>query len=117
MLIVTNGYRDGFVGDHNIYIGRQNKKLNLRSSPLSNPFVIGKDGYDRDSVLAEYRIWLYKQIRDKTKVYEYLLTLIPKHKSKIVYKLTCYCTPKQCHGDIIINAVNYLIGIEENHKV
>jgi hypothetical protein len=85
MLIVTNGYRDGFAGDRLIYVGRQNKKLNLRSSLLSNPFVIGRDGYDRDSVLSEYRIWLYKQIRDKTKAYEYLLTLIPRHKSKTVY--------------------------------
>lgn len=113
MFKVVNGYKSGFIGENKIYIGRANKKLNLQNSPLANPYVIGKDG-DRDEVVHKYRVWLNEQVKVRNKIYDYLVNLSRLHQSPDEFFLVCYCFPNRCHGDIVINALNYIL--ENNNE-
>ena len=64
---------------YDVYVGRPGK--------WGNPFQIGIDG-DREEVLRKYREWV--QTQD-----------LPFHelKGKV---LGCWCAPKACHGDILV---------------
>jgi len=73
---------------HDVYIGRPSK--------WGNPFSIGKDG-DRDEVIAKYRAWIQTQPE--------LLAALPELKRKIV---GCWCAPKACHGDVLMEMVEGL---------
>lgn len=71
---------------YDVYIGRPSK--------WGNPFVIGQDG-GRLEVINKYRQWILSQpnlIRD-------LIEL----EGKI---LGCWCKPKICHGDVLVNLVD-----------
>ena len=81
MHVVT---REVFMADDSmVYIGRGSK--------WGNPFVIGADG-TREEVIAQYRDWILT--RDE------LLESLGELEGK---DLVCYCAPKPCHGDILIN--------------
>lgn len=75
-----------------VYIGRPSK--------FGNPFVIGIDGTRRE-VIAKYKDWIYdnpellQQIKDELK---------GKH-------LSCWCKPKECHGDILLEIANPNLSI------
>jgi hypothetical protein len=71
---------------YDIYIGR--------GTPYGNPFVIGKDG-SRSEVIQKYREWILEQPE-----------LIEKIRKELKGKtLGCWCKPKDCHGDIIIEII------------
>jgi len=67
---------------YDIYIGRGSK--------WGNPFKIGRDG-TRKEVIEKYRIYLLYN--------DELLADLHELKGKV---LGCYCSPKPCHGDILI---------------
>jgi hypothetical protein len=71
--------------DCDVYIGR--------GSPWGNPFKIGKDG-DRAEVIQKYRDWINLQPE--------LIAQLPNLKNK---KLGCFCAPKACHGDVLLNLI------------
>lgn len=73
---------------YDIYIGRPSK--------WGNPFIIGKDG-TREEVIKKYELWIKKQPN--------LLCDLPELKDKI---LSCWCSPKLCHGDILIKLLKDL---------
>jgi hypothetical protein len=85
-LKVLNKYKDG-IPKGSVYIGRPSK--------WGNPFVIGKDG-DRDEVISKYREWLLSQ-PDKVAMVKHELA------GKDV---VCFCAPKSCHGDVLIEIAN-----------
>lgn len=69
--------------NYDVYIGRPSK--------YGNPFTIGEDG-DRDTCIQKYEIWLNSQP-----------DLIKDMQTNLKGKtLGCWCKPKRCHGDIII---------------
>lgn len=72
------------------YIGRPSK--------FGNPFYIGADG-TRDEVVEKYKGWLYDQIEEG----EITKDDIDSLKGK---KLGCYCAPKRCHGDVLLELIN-----------
>jgi len=74
---------------YDIYIGR--------GSIWGNPFVIDKDG-SRDEVIQKYHNWLLSST-EAIKLREQIHTL----KGKI---LGCWCKPKRCHGDILVEIAN-----------
>ena len=83
---VLNKHRDG-VPKGAVYIGRPSK--------WGNPFVIGQDG-DRDEVIAKYRHWLMSQHE-----------LVAAARRELVGRdLVCFCAPKSCHGDVLIEVAN-----------
>jgi hypothetical protein len=75
-----------------VYIGRGSK--------WGNPFVIGPDG-NREQVIEKYRQYLLynekfgKDIPDNKE----LLAALPELRGKV---LGCWCRPKACHGDVLI---------------
>ena len=88
MTTVVNLYKEPY----DVYIGR--------GSIWGNPFIIGKDG-TREEVIAKYKARLlspnYAELRDAV----YIL------KDK---RLGCYCKPKACHGDVLVEYVNNIFS-------
>lgn len=71
---------------YDVYIGRGSK--------WGNPFRIGEDG-TRAQVIAKYREYLMASPE--------LLAAIPELAGKI---LGCWCAPKPCHGDVLLELAN-----------
>lgn len=67
---------------YDVYIGRPSK--------WGNPFEIGKDGTRKD-VIDKYRDWILSQPE--------LMKSLPDLEGKT---LACWCRPKACHGDVLI---------------
>ncbi len=77
---------------YDIYIGRPSK--------WGNPFEIGKDG-TRKEVIEKYKNWILGQPN--------LLDSLHELEGKT---LGCFCKPKECHGDILIE----LLDVYEVYK-
>ena len=75
---------------YDTYIGRANKFVGLEGSKWANPFVL-KNESEREEILEKYR----KYILSKPELLEFLYEL----DNKI---LACWCCPKACHGNILI---------------
>jgi len=67
---------------YDVYIGRGSK--------WGNPFKIGIDG-NREEVIEKYRQWILGEPR--------LLDSLCELEGKV---LGCWCSPKPCHGDVLI---------------
>ena len=72
---------------HTVYIGR--------GSIFGNPYKIGIDG-TREEVINLYRHYITQNLE----AYKAICNL-PKDSI-----LGCYCKPKDCHGDIIVELYN-----------
>lgn len=75
------------ISDDAVYIGRPSK--------WGNPFIIGKDG-TRKEVIEKYKRYILsnKNLYDDIK------------KELFSKDLVCWCSPKQCHGDVLIEIAN-----------
>jgi hypothetical protein len=83
---VLNKYKVG-IPEGAVYIGRPSK--------WGNPFIIGKDG-TREEVITKYRVWLLTQPAKVEAV-----------KHELAGKdLVCFCAPKACHGDVLLEVAN-----------
>lgn len=76
--------------DNWLYVGRANVYLELRGSKWANPFVLHKEA-DREHVLQSYKEYI---VRNQS-----LMDDLHEIDDKI---LVCYCFPKRCHGNILI---------------
>jgi hypothetical protein len=70
-----------------VYIGRPSK--------FGNPFIVGGHG-TREQVIEKYREWIHSKP-------ELLEAAKRELKGKV---LGCWCTPKACHGDILLVIAN-----------
>lgn len=103
-ILVRNGYTEGWLGE---YIGRGGK--GKTQSPLANPYRINKT-LTREESLAAYRAWLWGRMQDKnTLAYRELKRLAYKWLDEKQLVLDCFCKPKECHGDVIKAAIEYLV--------
>lgn len=69
-----------------------------RATPLGNPFPMQCEA-DRETVIANYRQWLWAKMQAQdSAVMAQLLSI------KEGDRLGCWCAPKPCHCDVIINA-------------
>lgn len=76
-----------------IYIGRP--------SPLGNPFIMRSEE-DRHNVVEQYRNALYfRPDLLPEGALEAVQELCLRHHKGETLKLGCYCSPKECHGDIL----------------
>lgn len=75
---------------YDIYIGRPSK--------WGNPFnlIDPKNDLERKEVIDKYRKWI------TTGNGKFLLKDLNELKGKI---LACYCSPKPCHGDVLIELI------------
>jgi hypothetical protein len=84
-----------------------------RSCPImGNPIHLSdiNDDDERASVLERYRVYFKKQYdhdQDFFTQIQYFANLV-KDGKKIA--LRCWCHPKQCHGDVVIEKINELTG-------
>ena len=68
---------------HDVYIGRPSK--------WGNPFRAGTDG-TRAEVIEKYREYILSEPE--------LLAQLPELEGKV---LACWCSPKPCHGDVLLD--------------
>ena len=73
-----------------VHISSKYDTLIGRPSKWGNPFEIGKDG-TRAQVIAKYREWIKTQPD--------LIAALPTLQGK---RLGCWCKPKACHGDVLV---------------
>ena len=74
-----------------VYIGR--------GSPWGNHFVIGKDG-DREEVIRRHAAHLEALMMMHPGLRDYI-------KKNLAGKdLVCFCAPKACHGDLLLQIAN-----------
>jgi hypothetical protein len=78
---------DDLTSENSQYIGRPSK--------WGNPFIEGKDG-NRVEVVAKHGVWIRQQP-------ELMNALNELHGKKY---LVCWCKPKACHGDNLVELVN-----------
>lgn len=83
--------------DRYVYIGRPGKGL---YSEFGNPFVLTKED-DRDKILEQYKEWLEKRVTEDLVFKKKVIAL----DGKI---LVCFCSPKKCHGDVLVEMVKKL---------
>lgn len=73
-----------------LYIGRKNMWLGLEESKWHNPHPMKNEG-SRPLALARYE----EYVRSRPD----LIAALPELEGKT---LACYCVPKRCHGNILI---------------
>lgn len=78
--------------EYDVYIGR--------GSEWGNPFIIGKDG-TREEVIEKYRERLEAAILSDP-------TFILKLEQLKGKRLGCFCKPKACHGDVLVEKIEEL---------
>lgn len=79
-----------------VYIGRAMPHMNigLPASPFGNPFRIDKDTIqNRDDAIELYAEWIQRPAQ------AHLLHQLDSLRGKT---LVCWCTPRRCHGDVLI---------------
>ena len=82
MTKVVNKYKESY----DVYIGRGSK--------WGNPFVIDVDG-TREEVISKYKDWILQQPQ--------LLADLHELDGKT---LGCFCKPKACHGDVLVELIS-----------
>lgn len=103
MIKVINIYNcDGAIVGENI----------MRPTPLSNPYVIGRDG-NRMKVLAKYKTHLLRAIHVHDPVVMPELYRLKKIAEEGELNLLCCCKPADCHGDIIKTIIEKMIGASD----
>ena len=111
---VANFYHLGKqIPEDGVYIGRFNHTFQLSDSKFANPFPMKSSSEEeRNRVVNEYEIWLWKEIANEHITKEDLLSLNGK-------KLICYCSPKKCHGHVLKEVVELLFNNEKefDHQV
>ncbi len=80
---------------YDLYIGRANKWYGLEASKWGNPFYLKRES-DRIEVLAKYK----EYILETPELYDSLEELEG-------LTLACWCYPKLCHGNALIELLEY----------
>jgi len=75
---------------YDVYIGRPSK--------WGNPFKVGEHGMSRDDVIVAYRNWINGDLNAELKA-----AAQKELRGKI---LGCWCAPKTCHGDVLLEIAN-----------
>ena len=79
----------------------------MRGSLLGNPYIMlaYKTDAERDRVIAQYRVWLWDNMKRRTSTGNVIYALA---KSKETIYLVCCCKPRKCHGDVIKAAIEWV---------
>lgn len=96
MTTVVNKYKVNMSDPDVVYIGRGNV--------WGNPFTMrNKSDSERTRVIEAYKKYLWAAICEGAVTKEMLLELDSK-------RLACYCSPKACHGDVLVKAIEWAKG-------
>lgn len=94
---VVNLYKE----QYDIYIGRSGKG---KSSIWGNPYSAKEHGHDK--CISLFKDYIYKKlVSDK---------ILQEELSKLKgMKLGCFCKPKACHGDVLIEMMELFCPDED----
>jgi hypothetical protein len=81
-----------------VYIGRP--------SLLGNPYRASVCG--RQKAIMLYRRWLWDRINERGEVYDEVMRLAELVAKQGDLTLICWCSPEQCHGDIVKRSIEWL---------
>lgn len=96
MCTVVNKNKSTF----DVYIGRGSK--------WGNPYPINLEkGHSREVVIELYKTWIGTMIDCNRITIDDLLSLDGK-------RLGCYCKPKPCHGDVLVELVKIAKELKNN---
>jgi hypothetical protein len=86
------------------YIGRRcfMGGWRLQQSDFHNPFMAKEEG-GRQQCAEKYKAYLRSNAN--------LLRKLPSLRGKV---LGCWCKPKACHGDVLVNMLNQMTDLEIN---
>lgn len=87
----------------------------MRPNILSNPFVMNSEE-ERELVIVKFYHYLREEYKKKDKVYNELIRLKDIVKSGVNVYLLCCCYPKNCHGNIIKEAIKGILSNESKIK-
>jgi len=80
------------VDEYDVYIGRAVVEYGIESSKWGNPFVMADESdAERTRAINSYREWVVTQPE--------LMRSLEDLRGK---RLGCWCAPKPCHGDVLI---------------
>ena len=102
----TDALPDGW-----IYIAGENRKLILPASPLASPWTLDKES-DRPIVMEKYKRHLWGELKCYDSPARLELFRLVRLAKEGDLCLGCYCAPRQCHGDIIKAAIEWIIEKE-----
>jgi len=78
--------------EYDVYIGRAGKG---QDGYFGNPFKIDKNT-TRELAISKFEIYFYERLSKDDNFKNKILALKGK-------RLGCFCSPKPCHGDIIVD--------------
>ena len=88
---------------NDVYIGRKGS--------WGNPYVIGQHG-NRQAVVRRYTDHLKRLVRESLKGDRRLVRDLAELEGKT---LVCFCKPKLCHGDVLVNASKWAVKYLNKH--
>ena len=97
MCTVVNKYKEPY----DVYIGRGSIWGNPYSHKAGTKAEFVVDSVDQ--AISEYKKHLWREIKSGQKTIQQLKDLNGK-------RLGCFCKPKQCHGDVIVKAVEWAMS-------
>ncbi len=83
------------VDKFDMYIGRGSKAMD---GYFGNPFKLN-DESERAEVVARYKRWFWDRVNSDITFRERVMALKGK-------RLGCFCSPRMCHGDVIVAWLN-----------
>ena len=94
------------------YIGRAMQ--GIRSSSLRNKYKVKPHGpYEREEAVAKYyRQWLWEKMQNQSSPQYVELVRLAEIAKQQALNLACWCAPQKCHGDVIKNAIAYIMNRE-----
>lgn len=90
---------------YDVYIGRPGKGM---VSIWGNPFPVKK--YGHDVCIDMYRDYIIDRLINEPE----LLIELEKLKGK---RLGCFCKPKSCHGDVLVEIIETLFSNKNDNRV
>lgn len=93
-----------------VNVGRNDRddvRMIDRTTQFGNPFKLEKDGgsYTREESVDEYRKWFKNKIKNDPEFREAVENMRGE-------TLGCWCKPKKCHGDVILEYLRGRLDIE-----
>jgi hypothetical protein len=89
--VVVNIHKEAF----DVYIGRVGRG---QDGYFGNPFRIG-DGISREEAVKRFQRYFVERTEKEPEFERRILALKGK-------RLGCFCKPKACHGDVIVDWLN-----------
>jgi hypothetical protein len=80
---------------YDVYIGRYNARYNLPASKWASPFPLPKLHSESERYESVSKYWGWILLPEQ----KYLIHSLPELNDKI---LGCWCAPRLCHGDVLI---------------